>query len=67
MQNYILSIEGMGCENCVRAVTSALTEIGAHIADVRVGMAEVAYGGEEAALREAVEGVGFDVVGITLS
>lgn len=64
MQAYTILIEGMGCENCVRAVTQGLQALGAQISLVEIGKAQVAYEGDAAALRLAVEDAGFDVLAI---
>ncbi|NLT58979.1 MAG: heavy-metal-associated domain-containing protein [Clostridiales bacterium] len=62
----VFNIEGMGCDRCVQAVTSALSELeGVEVVKVQIGSAEVEYSGEaglKGQIREAIEGCGFDVV-----
>lgn len=44
MEEMQLSIEGMSCDHCVRAVRSALSDIpGVEVKRVEVGAAEVAF------------------------
>lgn len=64
MADYIIRIEGMGCEKCVQAVTRALTEAGAAVARVEIGEAKAAFEGAPEALKTAIEDVGFDVLEI---
>lgn len=64
MARFIIDIEGMGCENCVKAVTKALTEAGAAVESVEIGKAIAAFDGAGDALKAAIEDVGFDVTGI---
>lgn len=62
----VLQIEGMSCDHCVKSVREALQGVsGAAVESVEIGRAEVnaAPGTSRDALVEAVEGVGFDVVG----
>lgn len=61
---YKIKIEGMGCDNCIRAVRSNLEDIGAKVADVQIGSAEADYAGDAEAIKEAVEDAGFDVISI---
>ncbi len=56
-----LKIEGMGCDKCVTSVKAALEEIGITNAEVGVGYAK--FEGDLSAATEAIEDVGFDVVG----
>lgn len=62
-----ISIEGMSCQHCVGAVTEALKAV-AGVTSVNVDLASkkavVEGTADEAALKEAVEDTGFDVVGI---
>ncbi len=64
-QTERLSISGMSCSHCVRAVTSALDEVeGVEVKHVEIGAAEVAYDPERVRrtqLVEAVEEAGFSV------
>ena len=59
-----ISIEGMHCEHCVKAVYDALAAV-AGVVKVAVNNA-VVEGAEldNAALTEAIEDIGFDVVSI---
>lgn len=64
----IISIEGMSCEHCVKAVTNALKEVDG-VEDVRVSLEakNAVVKGEnldENKLKEAVEEAGYDVVSI---
>ena len=62
----VLEIEGMSCDHCVKSVREALQHVsGAAVRSVEIGRAEVdaAPGTPRAALVEAVEAAGFDVVG----
>lgn len=62
-----ISIEGMHCGHCVNAVTEALKAV-AGVTSVTVDLegkkAVVEGTAADAALKEAVEDTGFDVVGI---
>ena len=63
-----ISIEGMHCEHCVKAVNDALAAV-AGVDKVAVSLANnnaVVEGAEldNAALTEAIEDIGFDVAGI---
>ena len=64
MKTYLLSIEGMGCINCVRGVENALKEAGADVISVEIGTAKAAFAGEAVVLKNAVEDIGFDVLEI---
>lgn len=62
----VLQIEGMSCDHCVKSVREALQGVsGAAVQSVEIGRAEIdaAPGTSREALVEAVEAVGFDVVG----
>lgn len=62
----VLQIEGMSCDHCVTSVREALQGVsGAAVESVEIGRAEVnaAPGTSREQLVEAVEAVGFDVVG----
>ncbi len=60
-----LDIEGMGCNHCVDAVRTALTNIpSVSVTDVAIGHADVTFDPEEASredLVSAVEKAGFSV------
>jgi copper ion binding protein len=63
-----IAIEGMHCQHCVKAVTEALSELaGVDSATVSLEAKQAVVEGSalsDDALRNAVEEVGFDVVGI---
>jgi len=62
-----ISIEGMSCGHCVNAVTEALKNVEG-VTSVAVSLeaknAVVEGAASDAALKEAIEDIGFDVVGI---
>lgn len=62
-----ISIEGMHCMHCVGSVTEALKAVEG-VTSVEVSLeaknAVVEGSATEAALKEAIEDIGFDVVGI---
>ncbi|GIP37378.1 copper chaperone CopZ [Paenibacillus sp. J31TS4] len=66
MQNETLTVKGMSCGHCVRAIEGALEEIGANgKVDLASGTVAVSY--EEgkvslAKVKEAIEEQGYDVV-----
>jgi copper chaperone len=64
----IISIEGMSCEHCVKAVTNALKEVEG-VEEVKVSLEEknaVVKGNnlDDEKLKGAVEEAGYDVVNI---
>ena len=62
-----ISIQGMHCQNCVKAVTNALTGLGAKAeVDLKAGKATAAFDQaiEENIVKDAIEDLGFDVVSI---
>lgn len=64
----IISIEGMSCEHCVKAVTNALKEVDG-VEEVKVSLEEknaVVKGNnlDDEKLKGAVEEAGYDVVNI---
>ncbi len=65
MQEDIIEIEGMSCEQCVRAVEAALRSLaGVEMRRVEVGRAVVAYAPETASrarIVAAIEEAGFQV------
>lgn len=61
---YTVSIEGMGCQMCVKKVTNALASIGAKDAAVTIGEAVFTFEGDEAAMKTAIENAGFGVVSV---
>jgi len=59
-----ISISGMSCQHCVRAVFTALTPVeGIHSADVTIGHATIEHDGRVTmdALREAIAVAGYSV------
>lgn len=68
MRTTVLTIRGMSCHHCKRAVTQALSQLEGVMAvevDVEAGKATVSYDPaavSESALREAVEEAGYEVV-----
>ena len=65
MKSYHVSIEGMGCDHCVKSVTEALSDLGAEVKSCTIGQADILYDGSLDALREAVDDRGFAVTSIT--
>lgn len=62
-----LTISGMSCVHCKRAVFTALTAVpGISRADVSIGRAEIEHDGGVSvdALREAVATAGYEVTGV---
>lgn len=63
-----IRIEGMSCEHCVNSVTTTLNEIKG-ISSVVVNLDEKtaviqAEGVEDSIIKQAIDDIGFDVVGI---
>lgn len=62
-----ISIEGMSCQHCVNTITSTLQGLEG-VTSVAVSLeaknAVVEGTASDAALKEAIEDIGFDVVGI---
>jgi copper chaperone len=67
MQHATLTIEGMSCEHCVRAVQGALEALpGVEVETVEIGTAEIAYEPERATLDDVARAVaeeGYRVAG----
>lgn len=61
-----LNVEGMSCQHCVKAVTNAVTELGAANVDVNLEAKTVVVEHDEkiteAQIKEAIEDQGYDVV-----
>ncbi len=58
MERLTLSIEGMSCDHCVRAVRGALESVGGvRVDNVEIGSAEVRYDPDRASAEEIVEAV----------
>jgi len=66
MQQVTLKVEGMSCNHCVGAVEGALKEVGATgKVDLAAKSVEVSYDETQvtlAAIKEAIEEQGYDVV-----
>lgn len=63
MQN--LNVGGMSCSHCVQAVTKAIEAVpqaGAVTVDLKAGTVSVTGPAEPAALRQAIELAGFEVI-----
>ncbi len=65
MKKYHISIEGMGCDHCVRSVEDALAEVGAYVNTCAIGSADVTFNGSTDTLLNAVKDAGFEVTGIS--
>lgn len=61
MKKYSVNIEGMGCMKCVEKIQNALTELGAQIEKVEIGLAEFSFDGDIEKVREAILDRGFEV------
>jgi Copper chaperone len=64
-----MKIDGMHCKNCAASVTKALEAVDGVSAaavnlDAKEAVVTLAAAVEDAVLRDAVEDIGFDVVGI---
>ena len=64
MAKYEIAIEGMGCPMCVKKVNAALEELGAKVESCEIGKAVIGFDGDTAAVKEAIEDRGFDVIAI---
>ncbi|QQE74792.1 heavy-metal-associated domain-containing protein [Brevibacillus composti] len=66
MKNVTLKVEGMSCNHCVNSIEKALKEIGAAgKVDLAAKTVEVSFDESsvtEAAIKEAIEEQGYDVV-----
>ena len=67
MHSETINIEGMSCNHCVMSVKNALTsQEGVVVESVEIGTAKVQYDPSQiqrGRLVEAIEDIGFDVVG----
>ncbi len=61
---YRVKTEGMGCQHCIMRVTNAMNALGAEIKSMELNDFAVDFNGDPAAIREAVEDLGFDVVSL---
>lgn len=62
---YEIKTDGMGCQHCIDRVTKAMNTLGAEIIKVELNDIVIRFSGSEAAVREAIEDLGFDVLSIT--
>jgi len=64
MQNVLIKIDGMSCDNCVKHVKNALAEVeGVDVLNVIIGSAMIVTKGDvpEEKLREALDEAGYSV------
>ena len=59
-----LNIEGMGCMHCVAKVRKAMEELGANVISCEIGSCEIEGVLDEDKIRDAIEGVGFELISI---
>jgi copper chaperone len=67
MESVKITIEGMTCQHCVKAVEVELSELDVNVLGVSIGSAEVRYDSlkvKSKELDEAIENAGFKVVSI---
>ncbi|GIP52803.1 copper chaperone CopZ [Paenibacillus vini] len=66
MSNVTLQVEGMSCNHCVNSIEGAMKELGASAkVDLSAKSVEVSYDESKltvAAIKEAIEDQGYDVV-----
>lgn len=60
----LIRIEGMGCMHCVAKVKKAMEDIGATVMNCEVGSCEIEPYADVERIRDAIEGVGFEVISI---
>lgn len=60
--NYRIKTDGMGCAHCIARVTKAMEGLGAEIVSMELNDFTVAFSGDPALIKEAVEDLGFDVI-----
>ncbi len=61
-----IEISGMSCKHCVARVENALKENGISGAEVGIGEVKADFGGlDNAAIKDMIESLGFDVVSIS--
>ena len=58
----LLKIEGMGCMHCVAKVKKAMEELGATVVSCEVGSCEIKGVDDVEKIRDAIEGVGFELI-----
>ncbi len=67
MESVKITIEGMTCQHCVKAVEVELSELDVNVLGVKIGSAEVRYDSlkvKPKEIDEAIENAGFKVVAI---
>lgn len=67
MESVKITIDGMTCNHCVKAVEVELSELAVNILGVKIGSAEVRYDQgrvKPEEIEEAVKNAGFSVVSI---
>ena len=60
----LLKIEGMGCMHCVAKVAKAMEAIGATVKKCEIGICEIEGVSDPDQIRDAIEGVGFELISI---
>lgn len=58
----VLKIEGMGCMHCVMKVRKAMEELGAEVVSCEIGTCEIKGVEDVDRIRDAIEGVGFELI-----
>ena len=61
---YLMKIDGMGCQHCVKRVKDALEAAGAEDLNVEIGKAEAKFAGAADSLKKAVEDAGYNVLSV---
>ncbi|GAB1442710.1 copper chaperone CopZ [Ignavibacteriales bacterium] len=67
MESVKITIEGMTCQHCVKAVEVELSELDVNVLGVNIGSAEVRYDSlkvKPKELNEAIENAGYKVIAI---
>ena len=60
----VLKIEGMGCMHCVAKVKKAMEDLGATVKSCEIGTCEIEHVTDPEKIRDAIEGVGFELISI---
>ena len=58
----VLKIEGMGCMHCVAKVKKSMEDLGANVISCEIGVCEVEGLSDVELIREAIEGIGFELI-----
>lgn len=61
---YAIKTEGMGCGRCIARMTDAMNALGARTEKVELNDIIIEADCNEAAIREAIENLGFDVLSV---